>query len=136
MKTKELVKQLILADPDGEAEVCVDNVDIIDVDGPMPTYYDGQFVQIVIDTNLARVVDGRGVSKVMPRTSGSKIKLRTMDAEEAFLDNPEAELIQDTYNPDREHQWLETVKKYREAGRELKKEIAKIHEEFKAKENK
>lgn len=40
MKTKELVKLLMLADPTGEEECCIGNSDIISVER-MPAYYDG-----------------------------------------------------------------------------------------------
>lgn len=133
MKTKELVRQLLLTDPDGEAEVCVGNIDIIDVDGPMPCYYDGQFVQIVLDEESRTENNCHGVIKVKPRTKGNKIKLRTMDAEEAFLENPEAILEMDPYNPNREKEWLETVEKWREEGRQLRKQLDQMREEHKEK---
>lgn len=141
MKTKKLVQLLLEADPDGEAEVCVGNVDIIDVDGPMPAYYDGQFVQITCDDNARDEHLGghnsRGVVKVNARCSGvNKINLQIMDAEEAFLDNPEAVFEQDPYNPQRNEQWEEQVKKWRQEGRKLHAELDKMEEEFRAKREK
>lgn len=130
MKTKDLVKYLLLADPDGECEVCVGNVDIIDVSTPMPCYYDGQFVQIVRDEEARTEHNCHGVTKVKPRTKGSKIKLHTMDAEEAFLDNPDAILEMDPYNKEREKSWLKSVEKWREEGRKLHVELEKMRESF------
>lgn len=132
MKTKDLIRLLLENDETGECEVCVDNIDIIDVSSPMPTYYDGQFCQIVC-TDVAREVNTNncyGVAKVIARTRGNKIKLRTMDPEEAFLNNPDAEFEMDPYNPEREKNWLLSVEKWREYGRkfyeDLKREISKI----------
>lgn len=126
MKTKELVKHLLLVDPDGESEVCVGNVDIIDVSTPMPCYYDGQFVQIVCDKKARTEYNCHGVVKVKPRTKGSKIKLHIMDAEEAFLENPDAILEMDPYNDERKKYWLDSVEKWREEGRKLQKDLEEI----------
>lgn len=119
MKTKELIRLLILTDPDGEAEVCVDNDDIVRVDDLMPCYYDGQFVQIVTDSTAVTDYNVYGVTKVVSRTQGSKIKLRTLEPSEAFLENPEAEFVMEPYNPDRENKWKISVEEWREQGREL-----------------
>lgn len=127
MKTKELVKRLLETDPTGEAHVCVGNIDIIDVDGPMPGYYDGQFVEIVHDKEYGDLDNCFGVTKVIARCSSvEKIKLRTMDAEEAFLDNPEAEFEQDTYNENRHKEWEKCVKEWRKEGRKLQRDFEKM----------
>lgn len=98
MKTKELVRQPLLSDFDGESEVCVESTDIIDLGGPMPCYYDDQFVKMVLDEESRTENNCHGIVKVKPLTKGNKTKLRTTDTEEAFLENPEAILEMDPYN--------------------------------------
>ncbi len=137
MKTKNLIKLLLEEDPTGEAHVCVDNVDIIEVSSIMPAYYDGQFVEIHRDEKTRTQFNCYGITKVIARCGGvSKIKLRTLDAEEAFLENPEAEFEQDTYNPDRHAHWTKKVEEWRAEGRKLKAELQKMDEEFRAKKEK
>lgn len=40
MKTKELIDRLISLDPSGEEDVCINNMDIVDI-SRFPAYYDG-----------------------------------------------------------------------------------------------
>jgi hypothetical protein len=103
-------------------------------------FYDGQFVEIVTDENAKTFRNCYGVSKVIARCNKvKKIKLRTMDAEDAFLENPDAEFEQDPYNKQRHQEWNEAVEKYREEGRKWRQECEEMdkakaesetHEEF------
>lgn len=56
-----------------------------------------------------------------------KINILYKSAEEAFLDNPEAEWIPHHYNPQRDLQFLLEVEKWRQEGRQLKVEIEEIN---------
>jgi hypothetical protein len=83
MKTKELIKQLLDADPSGEREVCVGNVDIFFVE-KMPAFYDGRLQVLQRDENLKgyNIVGAKLVS------SGLKINIHTMSIFDALWDNP------------------------------------------------
>lgn len=131
MKTKELVRKLIKADPDGEAEVCVGNIDIIDVDGPMSSYWDGRFIKIGLDEKNIMQNNCHGVSSVTVKTNGLKIKLQLKDAEDAFIDNPEAEFIleeEELFTEESRALWYRKVEEWRESGRKFYQEFDELVE--------
>jgi hypothetical protein len=78
MKTKELIRLLSSADPSGEAECCIDNCDIIDVD-LMEYYYDGRCEVFRRDAN-GKII-GAGYLN-----SGTKIKIRARSISEYLFD--------------------------------------------------
>ena len=73
MKTKELIRQLQDADPSGEIEVCVGNVDIHFVER-LEAYYDGTLQVLTRDETRKgyKIVGGKY------KRTGSKINLHTL----------------------------------------------------------
>jgi len=89
MKTKDLIKELQEADPSGELEVCVGNIDIWTVT-VLPAYYDGKLQVLKRDPALTGkcydIIGGKYVS------GGSKVVLEPMSITDVLWDNPEAEI--------------------------------------------
>ncbi len=77
MKTKELIRQLQNADPSGEEEVSVGNIDIHFVEA-LPAYYDGH--QEVIIKN-----DGM-IKGAKFKNTGKKVMIRTISIEDLIND--------------------------------------------------
>lgn len=84
MKTKELIRQLQEADPSGEEEVSVGNVDIHFVDRE-PAYYDGCLQVLVRDENnkFYNITGAKVVS------NGNKVVIHTLSITDALWDNAE-----------------------------------------------
>ena len=86
MKTKELIRRLQEADPGGELECCVGNVDIYYID-ILPSYYDGCLQILEYDEKLRdkcfSIVGARR------EESGSKIMLVPYSIREAISDDPD-----------------------------------------------
>ena len=88
MKTKDLIAELQEADPSGELEVCVENIDIFTVTTE-PAYWDGRLQLLMRDPAKKPyfdVVGGRYVS------SGHKVVISPMSITDVLWDNPEAEI--------------------------------------------
>lgn len=84
MKTKKLIELLMKADPSGDEEVSVGNVDIHFVE-TLPSYYDGsQQVLIRDETNPYYNIIG-----AKRRDSGNKIQIHLHDIRDAICDNPD-----------------------------------------------
>lgn len=80
MKTKELIRLLQEADPSGEEEVCVGNVDIHFVE-KLPAYYDGALQVLERDESKSpyyNIVGGKYVR------SGHKVKIHTLSISDAL----------------------------------------------------
>jgi hypothetical protein len=88
MKTKDLIAELQEADPSGEIEVCVNNVDIFTVTTG-PAYYDGRLQVLTRDPAKKPYFDIVGGKYV---TSGSKVVIETMSITDVLWDNPDAEI--------------------------------------------
>ncbi len=112
MKTKELIRRLQEADPEGEFECCVDNEDIHFLE-VIPGYYDGRLQTFVRDPAHAGSFDIVG-AKVTGR--GTKIKIRHLGIGDLLCDMPEMPV--DTSEAGEE--WAQKVEKYRERGRRFK----------------
>lgn len=86
MKTKEVIRQLMEADPSGEEEVCVGNVDIHFIESA-PAYYDGALQVLTRDPNnkYYNVTGGKY------RRSGTKINIHTLSITDAISNNYERE---------------------------------------------
>jgi len=118
MKTKELIKLLQEADPDGNEEVCVDNMSIFEV-YKEAAYYDGSLQ--ILKTNSNGHISGGII-----RRSGNKIQIRVLDLEEAVFchverqynqynklrENFHIEVIGDTYNGKPKHSYDERIKQW------------------------
>lgn len=82
MKTKELIKQLQLEDPTGEAEVSVGNVDIHFV-GSEPAFYDGPLQVLQRNEKTA----GYNITGGKYKRTGVKIVIYPLSFSDAILDN-------------------------------------------------
>jgi hypothetical protein len=88
MKTKDLIAELQEADPSGEIEVCVGNVDIFSV-ATEPAYWDGRLQVLKRDPAKKPYFDVIGGKYV---TSGQKVVIETMSITDVLWDNPDAEI--------------------------------------------
>ena len=70
MKTRELIKKLFKADPVGDQEVCVGNLDINFVEN-VPAYYDGAY-QVIERDSFGRITGGKYIK------SGNKVQINTL----------------------------------------------------------
>jgi len=84
MKTKELIRQLLDADPTGEAEACVGNSDIHFVE-KLPSYYDGDLQVLERDPNI----NGYNIIGGKYKRSGNKIKIHTLSFSDAITNSKE-----------------------------------------------
>lgn len=84
MKTKELIRQLQEADPTGETEVCVGNVDIHFVQR-LPAYYDGTLQVLERDptTKYYNIIGGKY------KRSGDKVNIHTLSISDAISNSPQ-----------------------------------------------
>ena len=82
MKTKELIALLQNADPAGELECCVDNIDIIDV-AVEPAYFDGCLEVLIRDPNneFYNVIGAKFIA------TGYKLNISPHSIRSAILDN-------------------------------------------------
>ena len=83
MKTKDLIKALSDADPSGELECCVGNVDVYHV-RKLPAYYDGAFEVLVHNESVRgkqwSVIGGKIVR------SGYKVQIECISLDDAMFD--------------------------------------------------
>lgn len=79
MKTKEVIRQLMEADPSGEEEVCVGNVDIHYIES-LPAYYDGSLQVLTRDptSKYYNITGGKY------RRSGMKVVIKTLSITDAI----------------------------------------------------
>lgn len=84
MKTKEVIRRLQEADPSGELEVSVGNLDIFYID-VLPAYYDGRQQVLTRDESCPyyNVVGARY------RSSGEKVVIHTLSIDSAVWEDPE-----------------------------------------------
>ncbi len=83
MKTKDLIEALQEADPTGEVECCVDNVDIHFV-GREPAFYDGKLQLLIRDESnpYYNIIGAKYVSK------GDKVVIHPLTFEDAISNDP------------------------------------------------
>jgi hypothetical protein len=120
VKTKDLIKELQEADPTGELEVCVNNVDIFTVT-PEPAYWDGKLQVLKRDPALKPYYDVVGAKYV---TSGCKINIDPMSITDLLWSEPEAEI---DYSDIPEHsraRYEESDNKTRQAARNVERKVA------------
>lgn len=114
MKTSELIRRLQEADPNDEAECCVDNDDIHFLE-VIPAYYDGRLQVFTRDQARAPYFDITG-AKITG--SGTKIKIRHLSVEELLIDHPEMPVDISTTGSARSNaESAEEVEKWRATGR-------------------
>ena len=109
MKTKELIRLLQEADPEGEFECCVDNIDIHFVE-PNPVYWDGHMQKLIRDESKKPYFDIVGAEYA----TGTKLNIRTFSISDGIendyefpvdysnLSSNKAEYYKTSHNKERE----------------------------------
>lgn len=115
MKTKKLIELLNEADPSGEEEVCVGNIDIHFVSKD-PAYYDG-CLQVLVRDPLREPYYNITGAKI--NGTGSKIQIHILEIESAIYDNPELPVEVDSSNI----RYIEKVKGWRKDAKDLEEEL-------------
>lgn len=120
MKTKELIRKLNKADPSGELDVCVDNIDILFV-AAHPAYWDGCQEILIRDPNSKyyNVIGAKITSK------GTKIKIHTLSIDDAIFEDPGLPVEFDTHFINEEHN-----QRFKKSVRKWRKEAIKVLEEI------
>ena len=85
MKSKEVIRLILEADPTGEVEVGVGNQDIHFIDR-VAAYYDGCMQVLVRDPAKAPYYDVVGVKYV---SKGDKISLHTLGVKDVIWEDPD-----------------------------------------------
>lgn len=109
MKTKELIKRLNDADPTGEAEVCVDNTDILFVEA-LPAYYDGYLQVLIRDKTKEPYYNVVGAKYV---NEGKKVCIHQHSIEDAIIENPELPVDLPDGSPVNNKYYLALLEQYR-----------------------
>jgi hypothetical protein len=117
MKTKELIRRLQEADPEGETECNVGGIDIYFVSRE-PGYYDGAYEVLLRADYLKPFYDIIGVRICR---QGSKINLRTVSSSDFLLDHPDG-LIQFDSESTR-NQYEEKIERIRKENKQIIEEI-------------
>ena len=123
MKTKKLIRLLKEADPSGEEECCVENLDIFSVE-PWPAHYDGRLQVLSRDPKIKPFYNVTGGKYV---ATGTKIMITPLSIEDAIFEDPELPIEipdGDLYHKLKVELYHKLkVEKYREESRKLNKEI-------------
>jgi hypothetical protein len=129
MKTKELIRRLQEADPTGEVECCVGNLDIYDI-YQIGAYYDGA-LQVLIHDESKRDKSWSVIGAKM-KGNGTKVQINTLSIEDVIYDTVETEAddfpvaiegyCDDTYR-------RKMVDGWKQEARKTHKEIREKHEQ-------
>jgi len=111
MLTKEFIKLLQEADPEGNTHCCVGNEDIFDVE-VLPSYYDGSREELIRDEKKEPFYDVVGAKVIR---NGYKIKISTLSIEGLVFDEPDFSVEYD--EEDKHHK--KRMDEYREKGRKF-----------------
>jgi hypothetical protein len=120
VKTKDLIQELQEADPTGELEVCVNNVDIFTVTVE-PAYWDGKLQVLKRDPALKPYYDVVGAKYV---TTGSKVVIDPMSITDLLWSEPEVEIDYSDIPEHSRERYIESDNKTRQAGRDVEKKVA------------
>lgn len=118
MKTKELIKRLMEADPTGEVEVCVGNVDIHFVE-LLPAYYDGPLQVLERDETCKyyNIIGGKY------KRTGSKVKIHTLSISDAISNRLETKVDYSELDPHRAESTKKAHDDLREWHRKLENQL-------------
>jgi len=121
MKTKEVIRQLLEADPTGEEEVSVGNCDIYYVDS-IPSYYDGNQKILIRDEskNCYNVVG------VKVREAGRKIVINTLSLEDALYTDPNLPVDLSELSPVSRQRYEEFLENTRKEVEEMEVSLHKL----------
>lgn len=122
MKTKELIEMLQEADPSGDLEVCVDNMDIHFAE-VQEAYYDG-CLQVLDRDRSCQFYNVVGVRIL---DSGWKVCLHTLSLADAILNKPDVEVDLSSLAPSRRRGTEEYVERIRSAVKKMKEDVEREH---------
>lgn len=108
MKTKELIRQLQEADPSGEMDCCIGNVDIHFV-SVSPSYYDG-YKQVLIRNEKNPYYNIIGAKVI---SEGQKVVLHELSIKSILWDDPDLPIEYDEYSE----------RSYKEIHENIRKEV-------------
>ena len=126
MKTKELIRQLQEADPSGEMNCCVENVDIFFVDCE-PAYWDG-CLQVLERDPTSKYYNVIGAKYT---TEGRKIVIVTHSIKDAILENPDLPIEYEGFSDESKTKgsYQKDVEKWREKTRRINAKVEKWSQE-------
>lgn len=110
MLTKDLIKLLQKADPEGNTHCCIDNADIFDVQR-LPAYYDGPREELIRDEKKKPYYDVVG-AKVIHK--GDKIKISILSINDIISNDPKVTIKYDhpnEYHKEQVDNWKKESKK-------------------------
>jgi len=84
MKTSELIRLLNELDPNGNNDVVIDNIDILNIE-LKDSYWDGCKQILIRDPNNTKCYNIIGAEF---RSDGTKLNIRTLSIKDALLNNP------------------------------------------------
>lgn len=133
MKSKELIKILQELDPEGNIEVSVGNVDIIDVE-LLPAYYDG-YLQ-VLKKDLSKT-DCYNIIGLEFKTNGNKIVISPYNIEDYIMDHhAKLDKLNITFDHDDPSKWLlDRIENYKQKAIEFDKRLTILKAEYKKTKN-
>ncbi len=116
MKSKELIRRLQEADPEGEMEVCVGNVDIYFVE-KKAAYWDGNLQ--VLQHDEAKRGKQWSIIGLKIFEKGSKLDLNCVDAESLIYDKPDIDVDLSDLSEDPRQRWQERIANWRKEGLDM-----------------
>ena len=120
MKSKELIKQILEADPSGELEVIAGGIPIYFVDRE-PAYYDGPLKALIQDKSLRYY----NITGFKYSHKGFKIRLHLMDIEDVLLNNPDLPVDISEVTEHSKNRILEEINKIRTEMKIIKEKYSK-----------
>ncbi len=123
MNSKELIKQLLLHDPEGNAEVVIDGNPINFVQGVEPYYYDGRPCFVKRDDKSNKIIAAGYNNKVY---ENGKLVITTFSLEDLLFDDPEFPIDLSGCSSNPILSPMEKIKKWKEQGRSLQKEMSNL----------
>lgn len=115
MKTKDVIAMLQKADPTGEVDVCVGNVDISYI-GRLPAYYDGS-QQVLILNEKGRVIGGKY------KREGNKVQIHLLPFSTLLWDHVDIEIDYSELDEGRKQEYKENHDNIRKAAMNCDKEL-------------
>ena len=128
MKTKELIEQLLIADPIGDAEVVIDSTTDIWFVERQEWYYNGHPCLIDWDEKTYDVIGFKILAEPEPLIKNrNKVSIFLLDTEHGLLDNPDLKVfIDERINEPKRSRYKNKIERQR---RRVKRVIAKIERE-------
>ncbi len=115
MKTKDLIKMLQAADPEGKMVCCIGN-EPIDAVYPSPAYYDGR-LEVLEKDDDGNIIGARWES------AGFKVVFHTENIEDAIYGDPDLPVTYEGMCQNTADRYKDGIEKMRNESRQLAKEM-------------